>query len=109
MVAMLRFCSSPYEAAENASAICILTEWEQFRALDFDRLAELVATPILLDFRNIYSREEVTRRGFAYSRIGSGSRAPSDRGNAGPMLSDHVSSIERFGAPPKKARLARVK
>jgi UDPglucose 6-dehydrogenase len=67
------FCSSPYEAAENASAICILTEWEQFRALDFERLAELVATPILLDFRNIYSREEVTRHGFAYSRIGSGS------------------------------------
>ena len=71
------FCSSPYEAAENASAICVLTEWEQFRALDFERLAELVATPILLDFRNIYSREEVTRRGFAYSRIGSGSRAAS--------------------------------
>jgi UDPglucose 6-dehydrogenase len=67
------FCSSPYEAAENASAICILTEWEQFRALDFERLAELVAMPILLDFRNIYSREEVTRHGFAYSRIGSGS------------------------------------
>jgi UDPglucose 6-dehydrogenase len=67
------FCSSPYEAAENASAICILTEWEQFRALDFERLAELVAMPILLDFRNIYSREDVTRQGFAYSRIGSGS------------------------------------
>ena len=71
------FRSSPYEAAENASAICVLTEWEQFRALDFDRLAEVVATPILLDFRNIYSTEQVTRRGFTYSRIGSGSRAAS--------------------------------
>ena len=70
------FRSSAYEAAEGASAICVLTEWEQFRALDFERLAKVVAKPILLDFRNIYSAEQVTRRGFTYWRIGSGSWAP---------------------------------
>jgi UDPglucose 6-dehydrogenase len=71
------FRSGPYEAAENASAICLLTEWEQFRALDFERLAGIVAKPILLDFRNIYSPEQVTKRGFLYSRIGSASWSPS--------------------------------
>ena len=70
------FASSPYEAAKDASAICIVTEWEQFRALDFRRLAKLVAARVLVDFRNIYSTEEVTRHGFAYSRIGSGSLMP---------------------------------
>ena len=68
----VEFASNPYEAAANASAICILTEWDQFRTLDFERLAKLVATPVLLDFRNICSAQEVTRHGFAYSRIGSG-------------------------------------
>ena len=68
----VEFASNPYEAAANASAICILTEWDQFRTLDFERLAKLVATPVLLDFRNICSAQEVTRHGFAYSRIGFG-------------------------------------
>jgi UDPglucose 6-dehydrogenase len=73
----VKFCSNPYDAAANASAICILTEWEQFRALDLERLAGLVATPILLDFRNIYSAEEVTRYGFTYLGIGAASLTPS--------------------------------
>ncbi|MFC6487224.1 UDP-glucose dehydrogenase family protein [Nitratireductor sp. GCM10026969] len=70
------FHASPYEAAENASAICILTEWEQFRALDLQRLEKLVAQPVLVDLRNIYSEEDVTRFGFVYSGIGSRSGAP---------------------------------
>lgn len=69
------FHASPYEAAENASAICILTEWEQFRALDFERLQTLVAEPVLVDLRNIYTAEDVNRFGFAYSGIGSASLA----------------------------------
>ncbi|WP_265518331.1 UDP-glucose dehydrogenase family protein [Nitratireductor luteus] len=70
------FHASPYEAARNASAICILTEWEQFRALDLQRLEKVVAQPVLVDLRNIYSEEEVTRFGFAYSGIGSRPRTP---------------------------------
>ncbi|MCT7376913.1 UDP-glucose dehydrogenase family protein [Chelativorans salis] len=70
------FHASPYEAAENASAICILTEWEQFRALDLQRLEKIVAQPVLVDLRNVYSEEEVKRFGFAYSAIGSRSRTP---------------------------------
>lgn len=66
------FCSSPYEAAEGASAIAIVTEWDQFRALDLARLKQLVVAPVFVDLRNIYRVEEVTRHGFEYSSIGRG-------------------------------------
>ncbi|TGQ42030.1 UDP-glucose/GDP-mannose dehydrogenase family protein [Mesorhizobium sp. M00.F.Ca.ET.216.01.1.1] len=84
------FRSNPYDAAENASAICILTEWEQFRALDFKRLAKLVATPIMLDFRNIYSADEVTSHGFAYFRIGAASRTGPAPTNVSPSEQEAV-------------------
>ena len=74
----------------NASAICILTEWEQFRALDFERLARIVATPILLDFRNIYSAEQVTRHGFAYFGLGTAPAMPEPLDVAG----DQVAAAE---------------
>ncbi|WP_274628673.1 UDP-glucose dehydrogenase family protein [Arvimicrobium flavum] len=70
------FRANPYSAARNASAICILTEWEQFRALDFERLGRAVASPILVDFRNIYSARDVTRHGFAYFGVGSAPELP---------------------------------
>lgn len=66
------FCRSPYEAAEGASAIAIVTEWDQFRALDLARLKDVMAEPVLVDLRNIYQAEEVTRHGFAYTSIGRG-------------------------------------
>ena len=70
-----------YLAAEGASAICIVTEWEQFRALDFGRLAKVVARPVLLDFRNIYSAHEVIRHGFSYHPIGTGASFPISSGS----------------------------
>ncbi len=66
------FCASPYEAARGASAVAIVTEWDQFRALDFTRLKALVAEPVLVDLRNIYRPEEVTRHGFTHAGIGRG-------------------------------------
>jgi UDPglucose 6-dehydrogenase len=50
----------------------IVTEWQQFRALDFDRLKRIMASPVLIDLRNVYRSEEVTRRGFAYEGVGRG-------------------------------------
>jgi UDPglucose 6-dehydrogenase len=66
------FADSPYACAEDADALVIVTEWEQFRALDFDRLKRVMANPVLVDLRNVYRPEEVTRRGFAYEGIGRG-------------------------------------
>jgi UDPglucose 6-dehydrogenase len=64
------FCDDAYSCAEGASALVIVTEWEQFRALDFDRLKAIMARPVLVDLRNIYSPEEVARHGFVYESVG---------------------------------------
>src|SRR5471032_599926 len=60
------FCNDAYSCADGAAALVIVTEWEQFRALDFKRLKTVMAMPVLIDLRNIYSPEEIARHGFAY-------------------------------------------
>jgi UDPglucose 6-dehydrogenase len=64
------FCDSAYDCAEGASALVIVTEWEQFRALDFARLKKVMAKPVLVDLRNVYRPEEIARHGFVYESIG---------------------------------------
>jgi UDPglucose 6-dehydrogenase len=60
-----------YKAAQNADLLVILTEWNEFRALDLKRLAKRMATPMLADMRNIYSVKDARRAGFiAYESIG---------------------------------------
>jgi UDPglucose 6-dehydrogenase len=70
MLPNVTFSDSPYACAEGADALVIVTEWEQFRALDFDRLRQAMASPVLIDLRNVYRPEEVVRRGFVYEGIG---------------------------------------
>jgi UDPglucose 6-dehydrogenase len=64
------FCDDAYSCAEGASALVIVTEWEQFRALDFARLKAVMERPVLVDLRNIYRPEEVARHGFVYESVG---------------------------------------
>lgn len=64
------YCADAYDAARNADALVIVTEWDAFRALDFERLKETMAAPVFVDLRNIYRPEEVTRYGFSYDSIG---------------------------------------
>jgi UDPglucose 6-dehydrogenase len=64
------FCANAYECAADAHAIVIVTEWDQFRALDFKRLASVMACPVIVDLRNVYEPDEVTRSGFLYSCVG---------------------------------------
>ena len=64
------FCDSAYTCAEGASALVIVTEWEQFRALDFERLKKAMAKPVLVDLRNVYRPEDVARHGFSYESVG---------------------------------------
>lgn len=61
---------SPYHIAEGADALVIVTEWNEFRALDFDRLKEIMRVPVLVDLRNIYAQAEVTNAGFRYVGVG---------------------------------------
>ena len=67
------YCETAYDCAEAADALVIATEWEQFRALDLDRLRDLLACPVIVDLRNIYRPEEMQRSGFAYACIGKAS------------------------------------
>jgi len=66
----VEFCPDAYSCAKGASALVIVTEWEEFRALDFDRLKATMAQPVLVDLRNIYPPEEVARAGFVYESVG---------------------------------------
>jgi len=64
------FKASPYEAVEGADAVVIITEWDQFRALDLDRVKLLMKSPTVIDLRNIYRPEDMKARGFRYSSVG---------------------------------------
>ena len=72
MLDNVTFCSDAYQAAQDADAIAIVTEWDAYRALDFDQLKALVKSPVLIDMRNIYRVSEMTRHGFTYVGIGRG-------------------------------------
>lgn len=62
------FCEDSYECMQDADAVVILTEWNQFRALDLKRMKELLKEPVLIDLRNIYGLDEVSE--FNYHSIG---------------------------------------
>ena len=64
------YCENPYVCADKADALVLVTEWEEFRALDFDRLKTTMARPLVVDLRNVYRPDEMARRGFDYVSIG---------------------------------------
>ena len=64
------FKDNAYEAAAGADALVIITEWDQFRALDLERVKNSMKSPVLVDLRNIYKPEEVRSRGFKYASVG---------------------------------------
>jgi UDPglucose 6-dehydrogenase len=64
------FTDDPYQAAEGADALVIVTEWNQFRALDLDRLREILRRPLIVDLRNIYDPARVAAAGFEYISVG---------------------------------------
>jgi UDPglucose 6-dehydrogenase len=66
----VKLCNDPYACADDADALVIVTEWEQFRALDFDRLRDVMAAPVIIDLRNVYHPGDVSSRGFLYYSIG---------------------------------------
>jgi UDPglucose 6-dehydrogenase len=64
------FGEGPHEIAEDSDALVIVTEWNEFRSLDFERLTAVMRAPVLVDLRNIYRRREVEAQGFAYECVG---------------------------------------
>jgi UDPglucose 6-dehydrogenase len=66
----VEFKSGPYDAAAGADGVVILTEWDQFRALDLDRVKAAMHGAVLVDLRNIYTPSEMKSRGFTYVSVG---------------------------------------
>ena len=66
----IEFASGPYQAAEGADVAVLVTEWNEFRALDLQHLKSIMKTPVLVDLRNVYRKPEVEAHGFTYSGIG---------------------------------------
>ena len=67
----VNWVDDPYKAAHNADLVVILTEWNEFRALNLKKLARKMAVPHMADLRNIYSVKDAKRAGFeAYDSIG---------------------------------------
>ncbi|HEX6978486.1 MAG TPA: UDP-glucose/GDP-mannose dehydrogenase family protein [Alphaproteobacteria bacterium] len=64
------YCQNAYETMENADALVLTTEWNEFRALDLDRVKSLLKTPILVDLRNVYEPAAMVAAGFHYVCIG---------------------------------------
>jgi UDPglucose 6-dehydrogenase len=89
------YCEDAYDCAEAADALVIATEWEQFRALDLERLRDLMACPVVVDLRNVYRPEEISRYGFAYAGVGRSLAAPGFTDD-GPL--DRLLSLARIRA-----------
>src|SRR5690348_7264099 len=68
----IEFANDAYAAAEGADALVIVTEWDEFRALDLDRIAAALRGKVLVDLRNVYDRQEAEEAGLAYYGIGRG-------------------------------------
>jgi UDPglucose 6-dehydrogenase len=66
------FAPDAFSAAEGADALVIVTEWDEFRALDLDKLAHAMRGKVLVDLRNVYDRDEAAEAGLAYSGVGRG-------------------------------------
>ena len=66
----VEFKDNPYEVATDADVLVIITEWDQFRALDLDRIKLLMKKPVMVDLRNIYKPDDMRARGFAYTSVG---------------------------------------
>ena len=66
----ITYCDDAYEAMQGADAVVILTEWNEFRALDLSRVKTLLSAPLLIDLRNIYTLDEARNAGFQYHSIG---------------------------------------
>ena len=68
--AEVSYGEGPYDIADGADCLVIVTEWDAFRALDLDRLKRVLNQPVMIDLRNIYRPDEMAKAGFIYESVG---------------------------------------
>jgi len=74
----IEFCGNAYETAQGADAIVVVTDWNEFKQLDMDRIRNSMRTPVVIDGRNIYDPDKMHEMGFVYRGFGRGYEAPHD-------------------------------
>ncbi|MEQ8708563.1 MAG: UDP-glucose/GDP-mannose dehydrogenase family protein [Rhodospirillales bacterium] len=70
MLPDIEWCDDAYATMADADAVALITEWNQFRALDLDRVKSLLKSPVMVDLRNVYKPSDMIEAGFTYSSIG---------------------------------------
>jgi len=88
----ITYCESPYEAASGAEALLLLTEWNEYKNLDLERLRDQMQVPVLIDGRNLFEPERVHEAGFSYLGMG--------RKGGGPYAQELAVS-DQFGCKPQ--------
>lgn len=71
-IPVVKYCTDEYEAAQDADALILMTEWNQFRSLNLDKIMEIMKGVHFFDFRNIYARDLMLQKGFQYYSVGRG-------------------------------------
>lgn len=66
----IMWCSSPQQAAEGSDAVCLLTDWEEFKKVDLVQLASILRKPVLIDGRNVFAEEQIQGSGLEYYSVG---------------------------------------
>jgi UDPglucose 6-dehydrogenase len=66
----IEYSDDPYECVKGADAMVIVTEWVQYRALDWERIKSEMTQPVVVDLRNIYRPEDMAAQGFTYESVG---------------------------------------
>jgi len=70
LLAGVKFCSTPYEACQGADAVVLMTEWNEYRALDLLRIKSALKSPVFVDLRNVYRPAAMQQLGFSYHSVG---------------------------------------
>jgi UDPglucose 6-dehydrogenase len=101
------WCQGPYEAMQGANAAVILTEWNEFRALDLAQMKETLKQPLLVDLRNIYRPEDMQAVGFTYVSVGRQQFAAYNMQSAESSLRDLLAEPLEDPAPPEEYKWRR--
>jgi UDPglucose 6-dehydrogenase len=70
----ITYCNDAYDTVRDADAAVLLTEWNEFRGLDLDRLRQMLRQPIFIDLRNVYDEQRMNRAGLRYIGVGRGTK-----------------------------------
>jgi UDPglucose 6-dehydrogenase len=98
----LRMAKDAYSCAEQCDAVVILTEWEQFKQLDMDRIKAALRTPVLVDLRNIFDPTDMARRGFRYRGVGRPAPLATMQTLGGERLGNHAGTQRQAGGAERE-------